>query len=143
MVDFSKILSKQAAEIEPPKTLPVGTYLCNNPKLPDFKGIGKEDTPVAQLQLVVLSAQEDVDPAELAAFGEVAGKTIRHQMWLTESGEFYTKEELVNAWGCDESGTLGQMFNETINKQVLVTIKHRPSEDGTKMYVEVEKVAAA
>jgi hypothetical protein len=143
-VDFSKILQKQATTIEKPKPLPVGTYLVNNPQLPKFAAIGKNETPCAEFSLTILAPQDDVDPEALAAYGDVRGKNIRHRMFLTEGTEYRTKEELVNAFGVPEDGmTLGQMFNETINKQVYVTIKHRPSDDGTEMYHEVEKLAAA
>lgn len=142
-VDFSKILGKQAEAIEKPKPLPIGTYLCNNPKLPDFKAIGKNETPAAEFGLVILAPVE-VDMQELQEYGEIKGKNIRHRMFLTEGTEYRTKEELVNAFGVEEAGkTLGQLFNETINKQVIVTIRHRPSDDGTEIYHEVEALAAA
>lgn len=142
-VDFSKILGKQAAAIEKPKVKPVGTYLCNNPQLPKFIAMGKAESPCAEFGLVVLAPQEDVDAEALQEFGEVRGKSIRHRMFLTEASEWRTKEELANSFVIDqEDKTLGQMFNETINKQVLVTIKHRPSDDGQTMYEEVEKLAA-
>jgi len=141
-VDFSKILQKQATEIEKPKPLPIGTYLTVNQKLPEFKGVGKNDTPCAEFGLVIVAPVE-VDQDALAAYGEVKGKNIRHRMFLTEGTEYRTKEELVNAFGLDEAGkNLGQLFNETINKQVLVTIKHRPSDDGTEIFHEVEALAA-
>ncbi len=142
-VDFSKILQKQAEEIEKPKPMPIGSYICTNPKLPDFKGVGKNETPCAEFGLVVIAPSDDVDPEDLRAYGDIKGKTIRHRMFLTEGTEYRTKEELVNAFGVEEAGkNLGQMFNETINKQVLVTVKHRPSEDGTDIFMEVEKLSA-
>lgn len=141
-VDFSKILQKQAAEIEKPKPLPIGSYVTVNPKLPDFKSVGKNETPCAEFGLVII-APVDVDQDALQAYGEVKGKTIRHRMFLTESTEYRTREELVNAFGLDITGkNLGQLFNETVNKQVIVTIKHRPSDDGTEIYHEVEGLAA-
>lgn len=142
-VDFSKILQKQAETIEKPKPLPIGSYICVNPKLPEFKGVGQKETPCAEFSLTILVPSDDVDPDEIKAFGDIKGKTIRHRMFLTEGTEFRTKEELVNAFGIEEAGkNLGQMFNETINKQVLVTVKHRPSEDGTDIFMEVEKLSA-
>jgi len=142
-VDFSKILSKQAEAIEKPKPLPIGTYICVNQALPTFTGVGKNETPCAEFSLKVIAPTEDVDTAELATYGEYKGKSIRHRMFLTEGTEFRTKEELVNAFGVSEAGkNLGQMFNETINKQVMVTIKHRPSDNGEDMFAEVEKLAA-
>lgn len=142
-VDFSKILQKQANEIEKPKPLPIGSYVAVNQKLPDFKGVGKNETPAAEFALVVLAPMDDVDPEHLAAYGDVKGKSVRHRMFLTEGTEYRTKEELVNAFGIEEAGkNLGQMFNETINKQVIVKIRHRPNDDGTDIYAEVESLAA-
>lgn len=143
-INFQEILGKQAAAIEKPKPLPVGTYLCTNNKLPDFKEIGKEETPCAEFNFIVLAQGEDVDPADIAAFGDVRGKTIRHRMFLTEKSEYRTKEELIKVFGIEEGAkTLGQLFNETVNKQLLVTIKHSPTQDGTDVYAEVEALAAA
>ncbi len=138
-IDFNKILTKQASAIEKPKPLPVGTYLCNNPQLPKFIGIGKNETPAAQFQLVVLQPGDDVDMEQLKEFGEYKGKNVRHNMFLSEAAEYRTKEELCTAFAIEEGDkTLGQLFNETVNKQVYVKIKHRPSDDGTEMYSEVE-----
>ena len=47
------------------------------------------------------------------------------------------------AFGIEEEGkSLGQMYNETINAQVLVSITHVPSDDGTEIYARAEKLAA-
>jgi hypothetical protein len=141
-VDFSKILQKQATEIEKPKPLPVGSYVCINSALPKFVGVGKNETPAAEFSLTIIAPVE-VDMEALSAYGEVKGKNIRHRQFLTEGTEFRSKEELVNAFQIDPEGkNLGQLYNETINKQVIVTIKHRPSEDGTEIYHEVEGLAA-
>lgn len=143
-VDFSKILKKQTAEIEKPVPLPIGTYLCNNPALPKFEAVGKKETPAAIFSLVVLNAQDDVDQEELSKIKDWQGKGIRHTVWLSDDALFRAKEQLCQAFQIDEAGkTLGQIFNETINKQVLVTISHRPSDDGTEMYAQVEGLAAA
>ena len=64
-VNFQAILSKQAATIEKPKPLPVGSYLCNTPKIPEFKAVGKDETPCAEFGFVVLAPTEDVDPTEI------------------------------------------------------------------------------
>lgn len=142
-IDFSKILQKQATEIEKPKPLPIGTFVCSNPKLPDFKGIGQNQTPAAEFSFVVIAPTEDVDPEQLAAYGDFKGKTIRHRMFLSEAAEFRTKEEIVKVFNLDEAGkSLGQLFNETVNQQLLVTIKHTPTQDGTDVFAEVEALAS-
>lgn len=140
-IDFSKILSKQAAEIEKPKPMPIGLYLCNNPQLPKFIGVGKEETPCAEFSLIVLQAGDDVDQAELQAFGKWQGKSLRHRMFLTEASEYRTKEELCEKFDIEQADkTLGQIFNETVNKQVWVKVGQRPSQDGTEMYTNVEEL---
>lgn len=146
-VDFSKILSKQAEAIEKPKPLPVGEYIAANPKLPDFKAVGKQDTPAAEFTLTIIAPTESVDPDHIAEFGGISsikGKTVRYTQWLSENAEFRAKEELKNAFGIDEDGkTLGQMYNETINKNVIVTITHVPSEDGTEIFARATALALA
>ena len=143
-INFAEILGKQASTIEKPKPIPVGTYLCANNKIPDFKAIGKDETPCAEFNFIAIAPTEDVDPADLEAYGDVRGKTIRHRMFLTEKSEYRSKEELVRVFGIEEgSKTLGQLFNETVNKQLLVTIKHTPTQDGTDVFAEVEALAAA
>ncbi len=143
-INFKDILSKQASAIEKPKPTPVGTYICINQKLPDFKTIGKDETPCAEFNFVIVMPTEDVDPADLAAYGEIKGKTIRHRMFLTDKSEYRTKEELVKVFNIEEGDkTLGQLFNETVNKQLMVTVKHTPTQDGTDVFAEVEALAAA
>lgn len=142
MVDFSKILSKQAAAIEKPKPLPVGSYIALNPALPSFEAVGKKETPAAVFQFQIVAPSEDVDMQELKAYGDWKGKKQRHVLYLSEAAEYRTKEELVNSFGLEEGDkTLGQLFNETVNKQVMITIRHRPSDDGTGIYAEIEKIA--
>lgn len=143
-IDFNKILTKQASAIEKPKPLPIGMYLCNNPQLPKFEGIGKKETPGANFNLVVLQPGEDVDMEQLKEYGQWQGKNVRYTMWLSENAEYRTKEELCTAFNLEEGDkTLGQLFNETINKQVWVKIEHRPSEDGTEMYSEAKELLPA
>ena len=65
-------------------------------------------------------------------------------MFLTDKSEYRTKEELVKVFNIDEGDkTLGQLFNETINRQLMVTVKHTPTQDGTDVFAEVEALAAA
>lgn len=142
--DFAKILGKQTSAIEKPKPLPLGHYIFNNPALPKFIDIGKNATPCAEFGLIVLAPGDDVDAEQLAAYGEWKGKSVRFRMFLTEASEYRTKEELSDVFGIDQEGkTLGQMFNETVNKQVVGEIGHRPSEDGTEMFHEIKKLAKA
>jgi len=142
-IDFSKILSKKAAEIEKPKPLPVGTYLGIATALPTFEGIGKKETPAAVYSFNIVQPIE-VDSEDLTAYGEVKGKSVRYNMFLSEASEFRTKEEIVAAFGVEEGDkTLGQMFNETVNVPVILHIIQQPSEDGTEIYARCEEISCA
>jgi hypothetical protein len=143
-IDFSKILSKQAAAIEQPKPFPEGTYLVNNPKLPDFKGIGKNESAAAQFGFIILAPGDDVDMTELNKIENWKGRTKRHNMFLTEASEYRTKEELIRVFNLEEGDkTLGQLFNETVNKQCYIKIKHIPREDGTGMIDQIDELLPA
>lgn len=141
-VNFAEILGKQSESIEKPKPLPVGDYIMLNPKLPEFKGIGKNETPAAVFSFTVVAPTESVDQDQLAEYGEYKGKTQRWNAFLSEASLFRTKEQICEAFGIEEAGkTLGVIFNETINQQIIVSIGHRPSEDGTDIYAEVTGIA--
>lgn len=143
-VNFAAILGKQADTVEAPKNIPIGEYIAINQKLPEFKAIGQNETPGANFSLVILAATESVDPDQLKEFGDVKGKTIQHTMWLSENSEYYTIQELEKTFGIESTGkTIGQMFNETINKQVIVSIEHVPTKDGTAIRHQSAGLAAA
>ena len=143
-VNFTEILVTHAEEIEKPKPLPIGSYLAINPKLPEFKGLGKNETPAAVFTVTINQPLDDVSPDDLKAYGDVKGKTQRFNRFLSDTAQFRTKEELCETFGIDETGkTLGQIFAETVNKPLIIVIAHRPSDDGTEIYAEVEKTAAA
>lgn len=150
--DFKSILAKHGKDIQKLPPPPVGTYICNNPKLPEFKGLGKNSTPVAEFNFIVLQPDDDVDAQQLADFGgmeKLRGRKIRYRGFLTEESEGRTKEELFNAFKMGKNiediddWTWGQIFNATLNKPVRVTIKHIPNDAGDGFYTEVEKLAAA
>jgi len=143
-VDFSKLLSKQASTIEKPKAIPIGHYIAVNQKLPDFKGIGKNETPGAVFALVLIAPTEDVDQDQLKEYGEIKGKSVNYTQWLTEASEYRATQELCNAFDIEMGEkTLGQIYNETINKQILVEITHEPSQDGTEMFHRATAIAKA
>lgn len=143
-VNFAEILGKQAEAIEKPKPLPIGDYLAINPKLPDFKGLGKNESPAAVFSVVIVSPMDTVDMDQLREYGEVKGKVQKFNRFLTENSEFRTKEEICEAFVIDQTGkTLGQVFAETVNKHIIITIGHRPSDDGTDIFAEVTGIAAA
>ena len=146
MLNFQDILNQPAKDIEKPKPLPVGTYLCivNGPAEFPEKGIGQKETPAAILQLRPLQAREDVDQQALADAGGLAEKSIRHTLWLSKDAQWRTKEFRTHCGLDVENGaTLGQLFSEIPNRRLYVQLKHRTSADGSQIFSEVASTAAA
>lgn len=145
--NFQDILSKKATEIEKPIPAPIGHYLCANPKVPDFKNIGENETPAAEFTFHLISPGDDVDPDDFQDWGgqeKLKGKTVRYLMWLSDDALFRAKEQLAEAFDIDPEGKdLGEMFAETAGTNVMVEIGHRPSKDGEDLYMDVKSLAAA
>lgn len=141
--NFQSILNKPATAVERPKPLPVGTYLGMIMGLPEFNKVGQKETDVADFQIRILQPQPDVD---LVAFAEAKGNRDelkqRARFFITDDALFRLKEFLEHL-GIDPAGkSLSEMINEAPGKQVMVSLKHRPSQDGTQIYAEIDRTAA-
>lgn len=142
MSNFANLLSKPASDIERPKPLPVGTYLGLVAGAPEFKDIGKNKTPAAEFKIKVLAAQQDVDLEALTAAGGLDNKIMTARFFLTDDSMYRLKEFLTNALGIEEGRrTIGELLSEAPNKQVYITVSHRPSEDGQQIYAEIKSYA--
>lgn len=146
MANLEEQLAKQAAEIEPPKPIPVGTYLCIVDGQPTFLQLGQNKTDAVDFMMKIAQPMDDVDQSALAEFtakGDViAGKRIKRRLFLTEDSIFMLKQFLTDSLGIDETGkTLKQMIPEALGKQVYATVKHRSSDDGQRVFSEVASTA--
>lgn len=143
MSNFADILKKRASDVEAPKPLPVGTYICLVTALPEFAKMGKNETDVANYTLRVIQAGEDVDPdAYREATKGRETVQIKHRFFLTEDAIYRLKNFLVDDLQIEEDGkTLGELIQESAGRQVRVSLKHRPSQDGTQIYSEVSGTA--
>lgn len=148
MANFQDILSKPSASIEAPKALPVGTYLCIVDGQPEFAKIGKNQTDCINFSLKPVQAQGDVDQTQLqaalnvnGAISALADKKIRHRLFVTEDSVWRLKQFLDNCGVEEGSKSLGERIPEVMGKQVLVTMGHRASEDGTQIFGEVKATA--
>jgi len=141
--DFTSILNKSVSDVEKPKPLPVGTYLCMVNGNAEFTKIGQKETPAAIFQLKPLQPQDDVDREALADVGEWSNRAIRHTMFLSEDA-LYRLKEFLGHLGFDTGGheTLSQLLAQVPGKQCMVQVGHRPSPDGQQLYVEVKKTAS-
>lgn len=141
---FSDILSKPASEVERPKPLPAGSYVCTVAGLPEFDKSAKKETPYAKFTLRPISAGDDVDADDLEAAGGLDGKTISATYYLTE-GSLYRLKKFLEDCGIDvEDGrTMKELIEDAPNQTVIAYIKHTPSRDGESMYAELANTAPA
>jgi len=140
---FTSILDRQSSEIERPKPLPVGTYLCIVKGLPRYDKSSKKQTDFVEFNLEIQSAEEDVDADAIEAFkGGVVGKSVKDTYYLTEEAAFRVKDFLEHC-GVEDEGTLRSRIEQTPGCQLKVFIKHEPSQDGQTMFARIGKTMAA
>jgi len=144
MASFMDALNRKADDIEKPKPLPVGTYIGTVAGPAEIKEIGQNNTPAAIFQFNILSADADVDTEALTHAGGCQGKRLRQTFFLTEDALYRLKDFLVEICGIEASGrTVGEMLPDAVNRMVKMTVKHRPSPDGTQIYAEIGGFAKA
>lgn len=144
--NFGSVLDRESSTVERPKPMPVGTYLCVVKGQPKFDVSSKKKTEFAEYSLQPLQAAEDVDKVALAeALGgkSLGEKIIRATYYLTEDAVYRLKEFLDHCGVDDGPGvTLRQRASGAPGCQVLASIRHRPSDDGTNVYAELGATAA-
>ena len=142
MADFQSILDMPLGEVEPPKTLPRGTYLTVVAGPPTFVKVGKDQTDAADFQLKVLQAGQDVQPDDLTAYGEpVMGKTIRARFFLTKDAAKRLDDFLHLHLGIEGAMSLREAIAQAPGRQVYATTEWTPSADGTRMFSNLKSTA--
>jgi len=142
--NFSSILDEAPTEIDRPKPLPVGTYLCTVVGSPVYDKSTKKGTPYVQFTLKPIAAEDDIDAEELADMGGFENKTIRATYYTTEEA-IYRLDEFHEHCGIDltEPASRRSRNDDVVNAQVRAVIKHRTSDDGTQLYAELARTLAA
>lgn len=140
--NFGSILDRQSSEVEKPKPLPSGTYICVVQGLPKFDKSSKKQTEFVEFTLKPLQAQDDVDEEALAEMGGIANQTIRATYYLTENSLWRLKKFLVDLQIEEEDKSLRQMINDAPGRQVAAWIKHEASDDGESVFAKLGNTAA-
>lgn len=140
--NFQDVLNTPMSSVEKPKPRPVGTYHGIVVGQPDIKKIGQKETLAAIFEVKLLSPGPDVDAEALAEAGGIGERTVRVTQFLTKDALWRLKEFLL-ALGIEESNEpIGALLAQTPNRRALFKIKHRPSQDGSSLYEEVDSVLA-
>ena len=139
--NFGSILDVDPDLILPPKLLPVGTYLCLVQGLPRLDKSSKKQTEFVEFTLKVLEAYKDVDADELEEIGGIVDKTIKATYYLTPDSTIFLKNFLFNDLGLENEGSLRPSLEKAMGNEVLATVRHEPSQDGTRMFARVGSTA--
>lgn len=142
MATFGSILDKPSKSIERPKPLPTGTYVCICKGLPK-EGKAKTGTEFYEFNLEIVQPLDDVSEEGITAVGGVVGKSIpRATYYITEDSVWRLKKFLAEDLELEEGEkSLRQLVSETMGKQVLATIRHKPSDDGKSVFAEMAGTA--
>ena len=124
--NFASILGEAPSEVDRPKPIPTGTYLCRvqGSRLTTSPQKG---TPFVQFTLKPISAEDDVDEEDLAEMGGLDNKTLRLTFYLTEDA-VYRLDEFHEHCGIDlsEESSRRSRNDEVVNAEVRALVKHRP-----------------
>lgn len=148
--NFGAILDRKPTAIERPKILPVGSYIVVVQGMPRQDKSQKKQTPFYEYTCKYLQAMDDVDQDELeAALTRADGTkkslgdmTVRLTYYLTEDAVWRLKQFLEHC-GLEEDDfeSLRQMAESAGGCQLVVKLRHKPTDDGEGMYSEVAGTA--
>jgi len=150
MMDFASALETRANDVEKPPALPQGTYIWSVRKIPTFTKSNSGDWNIVEFQVIPVSAESDVDPDELEAFGSLGGGVNRVSfMFPTDPDkeadvkktlyrlrQFLTNTLRVEA---EDDSTMRQLLDASVNHQFLASATWR--QDGDDTYVDVKNYA--
>jgi hypothetical protein len=145
--EFTSVLDQMPDEIERPKPLPPGSYVCLIKERPVQDKSSRKETPYIRFALHPVEALENVDEdwlneALTRANGEkkkLSDMTIFATFYDTPDAGFMLKEFLLNDCQLENTGTIGQIMNNAVGCQVIATIKHRSLDNNT--FVDLKSTA--
>jgi hypothetical protein len=149
--NFGSILDRPSEGGKRPPPLPVGTYNTLIKGLPRYGKSDKKGTDFVEFTHQFVQAYDDVSEEDLNTAltkpsGEVvklSDRTIRNTYYLTEDAKWRV-ERFLKHCGLDEADfeSIRQMIDATPGRQVAITIKHTPSDDGEDLYANIAGTAA-
>lgn len=145
MPQFASVLDQPSADIKRPDPMPVGTYVWQVPA--QYKqDKAKTQTEYVEWMVKCLGATEDVDQEALAACLKgkaITDKQMKATFYLTDDSAWRLKDFLDHC-GVEDGPdlTLRARLAGAGGSQVLGTVRHEPSQDGTYMIAKLSGFAA-
>lgn len=139
---FSSLLDEEPTEVNRPKPLPVGSYVCTV-GMPRYDKSTKKKTDFVEFPLQLVATYDDVDAEALteALNGKpITEKSMRVTYYLTEDA-VYRLDEFHEHCGINitEPGKRKARNEDCVNRQVGIMVKHTSSDDGESIYANVAK----
>lgn len=139
-LNFADVASKKVAEIERPALPPVGTYRFAVTKLPEQTESSDGKWDIVNFSVRAMEAMDDVDMEDYK--GEVTNiiQSVRFMFNKEDEVEFEKSLYRLRTFmekhlGVgDESMSLSQMMNETVNAQFLGTIAWRQDKNDPEVF---------
>lgn len=141
---FSKILTRNLDDVEAPKTLPVGSYTFKvslKVKAPK----NEDDDGYVQGIFIPTVAKADVNPDEIAAFGDLENARVFNRFWLRDGRDEWKMKQFLKLLGVETAGrTLLEAIQAADGYLIDAAVEHDPNpDDPERPYERVSGFAAA
>lgn len=144
-LSFKSVLDETVSDDkswDAPIPLPVGTYNAMVQSYRQDKSTEKQ-TDFIEFTLKILSAHGDVDEDALEEAGGLKDRTIRDTYYITDNSKFRLKQ-FWEILGLDPVGkSISQNCNDSLNQELVISIRHKPSKDGQGVFAEIRSRAKA
>lgn len=139
--EFASVLDTPIEDIERPKPIPVGSYVCMVKGQPRIDKSKNKGTEFSEFTLQILEPCNDVDENELEEMGGIQEKTIRATFYHTAASAYRLKDFLSHCGVEFASGaTVRQLIAEAAGKSVIAHVKHDIQSDG-RIFLNVDSTA--
>ncbi len=94
-MNFMDIANQRMDEIERPKNLPIGTYLCQVDGIPEKGEVANGKYETLDFTFRIISAQ-DVDDEDLRDYGDITTQKVRHRFMFNTEDENGAQRSIYN-----------------------------------------------
>lgn len=139
-VDFSKLLSIKADDIQRPKPLPAGSYYGIIKKF-KFDETRQKKTAYVRFEIAITSAGVDIAPEDLEGI-DLGKKQMYKDFYLTDDS-FYRLTDFIASCGIPTAGRdLNSMIPDLLEQPVMLDVTQRanPEDMSAPPFNDVGKV---
>ena len=154
-MNFTDSLNRKMEEVKRPPNLPTGHYVWQINKVPEQESFESSRTGTTfdrlTFQVSCVEAMDDVDPDDLAEYGNVAGTLNRKSFLFTQDPDekagfersMFQLKRFLEHCGVEEDVTLEEGINNAVGNQFVGEVTHRPDPNDTEIiYAEIGRTAA-